>query len=83
MACSWYFQINMIPEDLNISDPSQRFDLWARSEGLFASGHDSLDYRYRDIATLSEYAYRVLNNLAETIPLGEFSLSTERRKPII
>jgi hypothetical protein len=42
---------------------AQRFELWAKNLGLYHLGHSSLDYRFRDAPSLSEYTMGLLRNL--------------------
>ncbi|KAI8627473.1 hypothetical protein F5Y19DRAFT_477339 [Xylariaceae sp. FL1651] len=49
----------------------ERFQLWARSLGLFQQGHASLDYRVRDVLVLKQPMSSILQMLLEN--LGELN----------
>ncbi|KAJ3578104.1 hypothetical protein NPX13_g2466 [Xylaria arbuscula] len=45
----------------------ERFQLWARSLGLFQQGHVSLDYRVRDAFVIKQSIYSMLQMLLENL----------------
>ena len=50
-------------DNFQLVNQTQRFELWAKSLGLYHLGHSSLDYRFRDAPSLFEYTTRLLRNL--------------------
>jgi len=45
----------------------ERFRLWAQSQGLQQRGHDSLDYRVRDIAVVKHLLHIILTDLRDHV----------------
>ncbi|KAJ2991535.1 hypothetical protein NUW58_g2479 [Xylaria curta] len=81
-------QVGNIPNastTLHLQFQKERFQLWARSLGLFQQGHASLDYRVRDAflvkQPLSSMLQTLLENLEElvSILLGERPPFEEQR----
>jgi hypothetical protein len=59
----------------------ERFSLWAQSQGLQRGGHDSLDYRVRDIAVVRHLLHRVLRDLRDHVE-NLLSLVRGDRQPL-
>lgn len=55
---------------------SQRFELWATNLGLYHQGHSSLDYRFRDAASLYNFASKLLQDLENCLATGEIDISS-------
>ena len=51
-------------------DESQRFSLWAINLGLYHTGHSSLDYRFRDAPTVSDFAHKLLKDLENNLSIS-------------
>jgi hypothetical protein len=49
-----------------------RFNLWARSLGLYQQGHASLDYRFRDAIYLQSHAQNLLQDLSLALQQCEY-----------
>lgn len=57
------------PDYNDFQNEKDRFDLWASSLGLYQQGHASLDYRFRDAASLRTHTQKLLQDL--TLALEE------------
>ena len=65
--------MNLLKQDPSYmawENESQRFELWATNLGLYHQGHSSLDYRFRDAASLYSFAYKLLQDLEKCIAIG-------------
>ena len=54
-----------IPTKRRIATEEERFRLWARTLGLFQSGHASLDYRVRDASFVKSSISELLSELED------------------
>lgn len=56
----------------DLDNEFQRFRLWASNLGVFALGHASLEYRFRDASALKIWALDTLNELVDQLRQREF-----------
>lgn len=56
-------QDTALPSRRRIADEEERFRLWARTLGLFQTGHASLDYRVRDASFIKASLTDILTEL--------------------
>ena len=58
-------------------DESQRFGLWTKNLGLYETGHNALDYRFRDAPSVYDYARQLLVDLEESLALSTLPVASE------
>ena len=51
----------------DLDNEFQRFRLWASNLGVFALGHASLEYRFRDASALKSWALDALNEILDQL----------------
>lgn len=64
-------------QQFQIVQQMQRFDLWATNIGLHQRGHASLDYRFRDAATMSQLCRSYLEDMVESLKICEFTICSK------
>ncbi|CAI7586420.1 unnamed protein product [Penicillium pancosmium] len=68
------------PRCFKLTNQAQRFELWAKNLGLYHLGHSSLDYRFRDAPSISEYTFGLLRDLGRLLEqFGSATLGHEAK----
>jgi hypothetical protein len=57
--------------NFELVNQTQRFELWAKNLGVYHLGHSSLDYRFRDAPSISEYTFGLLQDLGRLLDQSE------------